>query len=59
MRSRIPVTRGQLDYEFAHLKQKLAKRNPALIKELNSVARPKPNALFRVKKGPIAKWESQ
>jgi hypothetical protein len=59
MRSRIPVTRGQLDYEFTLLKQKLAKRNPALIKELDPVARPKPNALFCVKKGPIEKWEIQ
>jgi hypothetical protein len=57
MRSRIPVTRGQLDYEFTHLKQKLAKRNPALFKELNSVSRPKPHTLFLVTKGPVEQWE--
>jgi hypothetical protein len=58
MRSRIPVTRGQLDYEFNHLKKKLVKRDPVLFKELNAISRPKPHALFCVKRGPVAKWES-
>jgi hypothetical protein len=30
-----------------------------LFKELNSVSRPKPHAVFCVKRGPIEKWESQ
>jgi hypothetical protein len=59
MRSRIPVTRGQLDYEFNHVKKKMAKRNSILFKELKSVSSPKPNALFCVKRGPVEKWESQ
>jgi len=59
MRSRIPVTRGQLDYEFNHVKKKMAKRNSILFKELKSVSSPKSNALFCVKRGPVEKWESQ
>jgi hypothetical protein len=59
MRLRLPVTRGQLDYEFNHLKQKLVKRNPALLTELKSVSKPKPHPLFRVKRGPVEKWENR
>ncbi len=29
MRGRIPVTRGRLEYEWAHLKAKLRRRDPA------------------------------
>lgn len=48
MRTRIPVTGEQLVYEFKHLKKKLVKRNPVLLKEFKSISRPKPHPLFRV-----------
>ena len=33
-KEKIPVTKGQIEYEFEHLKEKLNKRNPEKLKEL-------------------------
>jgi len=57
MRSRLPVSRKQLEYEFRHLKKKLAGRDTAALKRVRSVSRPRPHALFRVTPGPVAAWE--
>ena len=53
----IPVTRGQIAYEWAHLMRKLATRSPALHKKLGTVKRPVSHALFRNCPGPVADWE--
>jgi hypothetical protein len=58
LQSRLPVTTGQLEYEFSHLKKKIEARDPALLNRLNSISRPKPHSLFRVKKGTVEKWEA-
>jgi predicted GIY-YIG superfamily endonuclease len=58
MRSLMPVTSGQLDYEFNHLKKKLKHRDPLLLNRLRSVARPKPHSLFCVANGAVEKWET-
>lgn len=51
------VPRGQLDYEWAHLCEKLRVRAPALLEEVRSVSRPQVHPLFRIVKGGIADWE--
>jgi len=51
------VTRGQLQYEWAHLAGKLRTRAPAWWGALSTVKRPQPHPLFRVIPGDIASWE--
>ena len=51
------VTRGQLDYEWRHLKRKLKARAPQLWKETRGLAAPKSHPLFRVVRGGVADWE--
>jgi hypothetical protein len=53
----LPVTRGQLEYEWRHLTTKLSTRAPTLLGELAAVKQPKPHPLFRVVAGGIAPWE--
>ena len=57
MRARIPVTRGQLQHEWAHLKAKLVRRDPARATRYEAVARPAPHPLFRVIPGGVEAWE--
>lgn len=54
---RIPVTVGQLDFEWAHLRAKLATRSPAVAERWVHVSQPQPHPLFTVVPGPIASWE--
>lgn len=54
---RLPVTRGQLAYEWSHLAEKLARRDPARLAALRVVRRPRAHTLFRVVAGGIAPWE--
>ncbi len=54
---RIPVTTGQLAYEWAHLQVKLAARDPRRRRILSKVRRPKPHPLFAVRRGPVQAWE--
>jgi Pyrimidine dimer DNA glycosylase len=51
------VTRGQLEYEWAHLMRKLALRSPALFEKFENVKRPAVHELFRSRPGPVAVWE--
>ena len=53
----IAVTRGQLTYEWEHLKAKLQRRDPAWWEQIKSLTRPTPHPLFRIKPGPIEDWE--
>ena len=54
---RIPVTRGQLEHEWEHLKAKLRRRDPALAARREAVAFPAPHPLFRVVRGTVEAWE--
>jgi Pyrimidine dimer DNA glycosylase len=56
--SRLTVARGQLEYEWQHLKRKLQDRDPNWLKEFSSVSSPDPHPQFRVVAGGIAKWEA-
>jgi hypothetical protein len=54
---RIPATRGQLAYEWLHLKRKLRQRAPAQYRALLRASKPRAHPLFRIGAGPIAAWE--
>jgi len=53
----LAVSRGQLDFEWAHLCRKLAARAPAWRSRLAGVRRPRPHPLFRVVPGGVEPWE--
>ena len=50
-------TRGQLLYEWRHLKRKLRARSPAVYRRCCGLACPSPNPLFRIVRGPVRDWE--
>jgi hypothetical protein len=54
---RIPETRGQLLYEWAHLLKKLRVRDPARFRALRRLSAPRPHPLFRVVAGGVRPWE--
>lgn len=51
------VTRGQLEYEWEHLTNKLKTRAPAWFGQLGTINQPEPHPLFRVIAGGVAEWE--
>lgn len=53
----IPVTKGQLGYELAHLKEKLRLRDPKRLQLVEQHVRVRANPMFRVREGPVASWE--
>lgn len=53
----LPVTRGQLAHEWAHLRGKLQARQPAWLRQFEGVKRPAPNPRFTVIAGGVAEWE--
>jgi hypothetical protein len=53
----LAVSRGQLQYEWAHLLAKLRRRAPERFAELRPLRRPRSHPLFRVAPGGIADWE--
>jgi hypothetical protein len=54
---KIPVSTGQMEYEFTHLKRKIAARSPKRLPQLADVAAPEANPLFIVIPGEIEPWE--
>ncbi len=55
----IPLTHGQLLYEWQHLQNKLEKRDPEKLLEFRTISSPLPHPLFTLTEGPIASWEVQ
>lgn len=53
----IPVTDGQLAYEWRHLLAKLERRSPVVAERWVDLQSPTPHPLFTVVAGPIAPWE--
>lgn len=53
----LPVTSGQVQYEWAHLMRKLQTRHPALHAQWQAVQTPEVHPLFTVYSGPIEDWE--
>lgn len=50
------VTEGQLAYEWQHLHQKIAVRDPVRLAAMDGSS-PTPHPCFRVIPGPLAEWE--
>jgi hypothetical protein len=53
----IAVTRGQLEYEWQHLRSKLAMRDRERMASFAGVVRPRVHPCFRVIPGNIEAWE--
>ena len=53
----IPVTTGQLGYEWTHLIAKLQRRSPDVAALWSTTTVPDPHPLFTPVPGPIAPWE--
>ncbi len=54
---KISETRGQLLYEWRHLKRKLKKRDPERLREFALVKIPAPHPLFKIIPGKVRNWE--
>jgi len=54
----IPVTRGQMQFEWAHLGRKLKLRDPAWRERIRGLTRPRSHPLFRIVPGPVEVWEA-
>jgi Pyrimidine dimer DNA glycosylase len=54
---RIEETRGQLLYEWKHLRAKLKLRAPEMHQRLRKVAIPEAHPLFRIVPGEVRDWE--
>ena len=50
-------TRGQLLYEWEHLRAKLRRRSPLVARQFHTVKVPEPHPLFRLTAGGIRAWE--
>jgi len=55
--TKIPVTTGQVIYEFNHLQAKLQHRDVKALTSLQTIHFPETHPLFKVIEGPIAPWE--
>jgi hypothetical protein len=53
----IPCTRGQLLYEWNHLRQKLRQRDAHRFQEMEGIEVPEPHPLFLVIDGDVENWE--
>ncbi len=56
---RIPVTRGQVLFEWEHLQQKLARRDPLRLEQCRAVTFPRLHPVFELVEGPPEPWEKQ
>ena len=56
-RGQLTETRGQLLYEWRHLKRKLKRRDPEWLRELSSTQIPAPHPLFKMVSGKVRDWE--
>lgn len=53
----MPITEGQIAYEWHHLQAKLSKRSPAWLARFEAVVSPEVHPIFRRVPGGIAEWE--
>ncbi len=53
----LSVTRGQVEYEWAHLLNKLKLRDPGLYQKWHVVKNPETHPLFKMKAGSVEPWE--
>ena len=57
IRGRLNETRGQLLYEWQHLKRKLRRRDQKKLRDLSSTKIPAPHPLFKIVSGEVREWE--
>ncbi len=55
--SPMPVTSGQVEYEYRHLLAKLEKRDPQRYMQVVNIDHPEVNPVFRLIDGEIEAWE--
>jgi len=55
--AKINVTGGQVLYEWAHLKAKLARRDPLQLAKISLIEVPETHPLFEVVAGDVEPWE--
>jgi hypothetical protein len=55
----LPVTKGQLCYEFKHLLRKLKQRDKDHYRRIASEETPQPHPFFKVVPGEVEEWERQ
>ncbi len=53
----MPVTRGQLAFEWKHLKVKVKARDASTYRRLVRTAKPEPHPSFRIVEGDVEDWE--
>ncbi|MBK5286102.1 MAG: hypothetical protein JJE25_11940 [Bacteroidia bacterium] len=56
-KTKITVTRGQVEYEINHLRKKLKIRDKNKLKKISSVKIKSCHPLFRIVKGKVESWE--
>ena len=56
-RGRIPVSAGQVEYEFSHLLAKLRSRDPDRFHSSRKTKRIRLHPMFRRRRGPVESWE--
>ena len=56
-KDQLTETRGQLEYEWAHLMRKLKIRDAKRHREFESLNRPSPHPMFRIVAGDVRDWE--
>jgi hypothetical protein len=54
---KISVTRGQLSYEWVHLKQKIHRRDPQRYQRFADIDLPDPHPSFEIVEGDVETWE--
>lgn len=54
---KLRVTKGQLRYEFEHLRRKLKQRDKDRYRKTASIEMPQAHPLFRVAPGAVEEWE--
>jgi hypothetical protein len=57
MTGKIPLTRGQILYEWEHLKNKLALRDPGWLAQIAAIKQPEAHPLFEIVDGNVEPWE--
>jgi hypothetical protein len=55
--SAISITKGQAQYEWKHLREKIRLRDPEKLKTFSKTRLPKLHPSFRKVTGPVAPWE--
>lgn len=53
----IPVSRGQVDFEWRHLMRKLRHRSPLTWRSWSKSRNPGVHPLFKIRAGPVEDWE--